>query len=248
MGKRIRERLNETIRRDKIEFNHYKNDSKKDDSLDDKSDDEKEDDAIGKNNDISKFLDDNEILRGLVGGNTCDYDDLYEEEYDEESPTSKRLVVILIVLIISLSTVLVLWSNGYEIVNFAFNKVSEINENKNIDTEDEIITNKNSQLESINLEEYYEKVHHMANTIIIANDGQVWGKAEITKDTVNRIVNDLRGNDDYLSNELEKWLNKDFSNGVEVHNYVWDKLDGSIGKAKALNEEKINEVIKVIEE
>ena len=129
--------------------------------------------------------------------------------------------------------------------NFAFNKVSEINENKNIDSENEAVEN---QVASIDIREYYEKVHHMANTIIIANDGQVWGKAEITKEAVNKIINDLKGNDDYLSNELEKWANKDFSNGVEVHNYVWDKLDGSIGKAKALNEEKIKEVIKGIEE
>lgn len=41
MGKRIRERLNETIRRDKLEINQYNNDNKKDNSLDDKSDEEK---------------------------------------------------------------------------------------------------------------------------------------------------------------------------------------------------------------
>ena len=222
MGKGLRERLNETIRRDKLEINQYNNDNKKDNSLDD-----------------------NEILRGLVEDDTGYNDDLYEEDYDKEKFSSKKLIVILVVLIISLSTVLVLWSNGYEIVNFAFNKVSEINENKNIDSENEAVEN---QVASIDIREYYEKVHHMANTIIIANDGQVWGKAEITKEAVNKIINDLKGNDDYLSNELEKWANKDFSNGVEVHNYVWDKLDGSIGKAKALNEEKIKEVIKGIEE
>lgn len=248
MGKGLRERLNETIRRDKLEINQYNNDNKKDNSLDDKSDEAKKDDVIQENNDISKLLDDNEILRGLVEDDTGYNDDLYEEDYDKEKFSSKKLIVILVVLIISLSTVLVLWSNGYEIVNFAFNKVSKINEDKNIDSENEAVENQDNQVASIDIREYYEKVHHMANTIIIANDGQVWGKAEITKEAVNKIINDLKGNDDYLSNELEKWANKDFSNGVEVHNYVWDKLDGSIGKAKALNEEKIKEVIKGIEE
>ena len=193
MGKGLRERLNETIRRDKLEINQYNND--------DKSDEAKEDDVIQENNDISKLLDDNEILRGLVEDDTGYNDDLYEEDYDKEKFSSKKLIVILVVLIISLSTVLVLWSNGYEIVNFAFNKVSEINEDKNIDSENEAVEN---QVTSIDIREYYEKVHHMANTIIIANDGQVWGKAEITKEAINKIINDLKGNDDYLSNELEK--------------------------------------------
>ena len=39
--------------------------------------------------------------------------------------------MIIIILILSSSIVAVLLINGYEIVNFAFNKVSEINEDKN---------------------------------------------------------------------------------------------------------------------
>ena len=116
MGKGLRERLNETIRRDKLEINQYNNDNKKDNSLYDKSDEAKEDDVIKENDDISKLLDDNEILRGLVEDDTGYNDDLYEEDYDKEKFSSKKLIVILVVLIISLSTVLVLWSNGYEIL------------------------------------------------------------------------------------------------------------------------------------
>ena len=51
-----------------------------------------------------------------------------------------------------------------------------------------------------------------------------------------------------ISDELKKWLSLDFSNGVEVHNYVWNKLDGNIGKAKELDEEKIQQVIKIMKE
>ena len=83
MGKGLRERLNETIRRDKLEINQYNNDNKKDNSLDDKSDEAKEDDVIKENDDISKLLDDNEILRGLVEDDTGYNDDLYEEDYDK---------------------------------------------------------------------------------------------------------------------------------------------------------------------
>ena len=88
----------------------------------------------------------------------------------------------------------------------------------------------------------------MANTIIIADDGQIWGQNEITREAVTQMVNELKGRDDYLSDELKKWLELDFSNGVEVHNYVWDKLDGNIGKAKGLNQEKIQQVIKSMTE
>ena len=58
----------------------------------------------------------------------------------------------------------------------------------------------------------------------------------------------LKGQDDYLSDQLKKWLELDFSNGVEMHNYVWNKLGGNVGKAKALNEEKVEQVIKVMTE
>ena len=88
----------------------------------------------------------------------------------------------------------------------------------------------------------------MANTIIIADDGQIWGQNEITREAVTQIVNEVKGQDDYLSDQLKKWLELDFSNGVEIHNYVWNKLDGNIGKARELNEEKVEQVIKAMTE
>ena len=33
---------------------------------------------------------------------------------------------------------------------------------------------------------------------------------------------------------LQAWKEKDYSNGVEAHNYVWKKLNGNVGRAKAL--------------
>ena len=140
-----------------------------------------------------------------------------------------------------------------EIVNFAFNKVSEINENKNSKKENTVIENEvtensNSAVSHMDLTQCYDIVHYMANTIIIADDGQIWGQNEITREAVTQMVNELKGQDDYLSDELKKWLELDFSNGVEVHNYVWNKLGGNVGKAKALNEEKVEQVIKVMTE
>ena len=236
MGKSVKERLEETIKRDKQEI------SEEDNNMEIKGNKETNvEDFMNKK--IKEMMDDGEQKL-----EDDDEDDEFEEELEEESPNGKKIIIILLVLIISLSTILVLWSNGYEIVNFAFNKVSEINENKKLAKENEVTENENIAVVPMDLTQCYQKVHHMANTIIIADDGQVWGQSEITRGAVTQMINELKGQDDYLSDELKKWLELDFSNGVEVHNYVWNKLGGNVGKAKALNEEKVEQVIKVMTE
>lgn len=53
--------------------------------------------------------------------------------------------------------------------------------------------------------------------------------------------------DDYdrmhLRNSLTKWKKGDFSNAVKVHNYVWEMLDGNVGKAEELDNDQINKII-----
>lgn len=235
MGKSVKERLEETIKRDKQEI------SEEDNNMEIKGNKETNvEDFMNKK--IKEMIDDKEQKLEE------DEDDEFEEEIEERSHNEKKIIVTLIVLIISLSTILALWSNGYEIVNFAFNKVNEINDSKNSKKENEVIENENVAVVPMDLTQCYQKVHHMANTIIIADDGQIWGQNEITREAVTQIVNEVKGQDDYLSDQLKKWLELDFSNGVEIHNYVWNKLDGNIGKARELNEEKVEQVIKAMTE
>ena len=166
MGKSVKERLDETIKRDKQEI------AEEDNKMEIKGNKETNvEDFMNKK--IKEMMDDGEQKL-----EDDDEDDEFEEELEEESPNGKRIIVILLVLIISLSRILVLWSNGYEIVNFAFNKVSEINENKNSKRENtvienEVIENANSAVSHMDLTQCYDIVHHMANTIIIADDGQI---------------------------------------------------------------------------
>lgn len=236
MGKSVKERLNETIRRDKREINEEDNNVES---------------KVNKATNVEDFM--NKKIKEMINdkeeklGEENESDD-FEEDFEEKSSNGKKIIVILLVLIISLSTILVLWSNGYEIVNFAFNKLSEINEDKNAEKKNEVVENEITAVATMDLTQCYQIVHHMANTIIIADDGQIWGQNEITREAVTQMVNELKGRDDYLSDELTKWLELDFSNGVEVHNYVWDKLHGDIGKAKDLNQEKIQQVIKSMTE
>lgn len=236
MGRSVKERLDETIKRDKREINE------EDNNMESKENKETNvEDFMNKK--IKEMIGDDE--KKLKEDNESDgFEEDFQEEFEEKSSNVKKVIVILLVLIISLSTILVLWSNGYEIVNFAFNKVSEINEEKNSEKKNEVVESEGEAQATMDLTQCYQTVHHMANTIIIADDGQIWGQSEITREAVTQMVNELKGRDDYLSDELKKWLELDFSNGVEVHNYVWDKLDGNIGKAKDLNQEKIQQVIK----
>lgn len=225
MGKYVKERLDETIKRDKREINGEVNEE----SVKDKNETKKEVLVSEEVEDVNKESITEE-----------------DDDFEESNFNLKKFIVILLVLIISLSTILVLWSNGYEIVNFAFNKVNEITEEK--DAEEKPQVGEEIVSTPVDLNEIYDKVHLMANTIIVAEDGEIWGTYQITKDDLINVKNQVLGNDDYLYNELSKWLELDFSNAVEVHNYVWEKLGGTVGKAEKLNDEKVQEVIQLLGE
>ena len=97
-----------------------------------------------------------------------------------------------------------------------------------------------------NAKEALDLIHSMANSIVVAE--HKWGSTEITPKTINIALNSLDLITDdykrvYLRNNLEKWKNGDFSNGVELHNYVWDMLDGSIGLADSLNQTMIQSIV-----
>ena len=114
------------------------------------------------------------------------------------------------------------------------------NTNENIQGEESV------QSQQVDINIVYEEVHRMANTIIIPEDGNKWGEDEITKERIEKVLYELNGRDDYLNKELNKWNNSDFSNGVKVHNYVWSKLGGTIGKAKSLNDVNVQKAINLL--
>ena len=64
--------------------------------------------------------------KNLDKNNECDDGDYKEDdEYEEKIAKGKKAIMIIIILILSSSIVAVLLINGYEIVNFAVNKVSQ---------------------------------------------------------------------------------------------------------------------------
>ena len=90
-------------------------------------------------------------------------------------------------------------------------------------------------------------IHKMSNQIINPVDGQKLGIIKITPTNIEKALNSIESinNDEarnYLKEELTKWKNGDFTNAVQVHNYVWHMLDGEIGIASSLDEEEINKI------
>ncbi len=80
-------------------------------------------------------------------------------------------------------------------------------------------------------------MHEMANTKIVAEDGMIWGLQPMTKDRIIAVRTALKKNDPShkrLFEILDRWENKDFTQGVEDHNYLWKLLDGNVGKAVRL--------------
>lgn len=91
-------------------------------------------------------------------------------------------------------------------------------------------------------------IHKMSNGIINASDGKKFGIVEITPDNIDLALDSIKliNNEDakkYLNSQLNRWKKGDFSNAVQVHNYVWHMLNGNIGIASSLDEGKINEIV-----
>lgn len=98
-----------------------------------------------------------------------------------------------------------------------------------------------------NSKEALDLIHSMANTVVDAK--HKWGSTEITPKTIKIALSSVELIDDersrlYLRNALTKWSQGDFSNGVELHNYVWDELDGNIGIAENLDNLMIEKIMK----
>lgn len=179
--------------------------------------------------------------------NTVDYNE-YEggQGYNREERKKKVMVIsVIVVLLVGLTTTL--WFKGYDIVNYVFTiateKAKEKDEQEKVE---EVLEEVVTPLTQEELLDVYDRVHRMVNTIIIAEDGLIWGTESITKEGIEDVLEKLNGNDDNLYNDISKWLELDFSNAVDVHNYVWGKFDGSEGRAIGINEEVVEEVKKVL--
>ena len=185
MGKSVRERLNRTIERDKREISEFNSKMTKSKEL--QLGMECSSAEVNLKND-NKIIDNDEVDHDEVDDDieniiNLDVKEEDNDEYIQSNFKYKKIIIGLLVSIISLSIILVLWSNGYNIVNFLFNKL----DGKDKDNKTNI-KNENTMVVAIDLKSYYEKIHHMSNTIIIAEDGNIWGESEITLEAIEEII------------------------------------------------------------
>ena len=121
---------------------------------------------------------------------------------------------------------------------------------QNEDSQEGIVENESNKNNTMVLSSSYEVVdfiHRMSNQIINPIDGKKNGVIEITPENIDIALNSLYyiyydEAREYLYNELSKWKNGDFNNGVLVHNYVWNLLDGYIGRALSLDKVQITKI------
>ena len=130
-----------------------------------------------------------------------------------------------------------------KITRYKVDKSEENNDTENNDT-DSASDDKNLVYDEYGVVNF---IHKMSNQIINPVDGQKFGIIQITPDNIEIALKSIENiNSDeartYLTKELTKWKNGDFSNGVQVHNYVWHMLDGEIGIASSLDEDEINKI------
>ena len=128
---------------------------------------------------------------------------------------------------------------------------AENNSNEGFDSNKENNSEEKSDDKTISYNEYevVNIIHQMSNSIINPADGKKYGVIEITPEKIDIVLNSLQninneGARNYLENELTKWKEGNFSNGVQVHNYVWHMLDGQIGIASSLDEDAISKTKK----
>lgn len=174
-----------------------------------------------------------------------DYTEGTEEEREINiSKGSKNIIIALIV------TIVVSFPLGFLLYEYSNRESENI---MNVSVKGQKISSVDNNEEKVevkkidNLDKIYDEVHRMSNSLIIAEDNQIWGEDKITRKRIDEVLKFVEGIDDFLAVEIKKWDKLDFNNAVEVHNYVWKKLGGNVGKAIDLNNEGINKAISNID-
>mgnify|MGYP003292770621 CR=1 FL=1 len=85
-------------------------------------------------------------------------------------------------------------------------------------------------------EAFMEALHKMTHQKVYATPK--WGVLEITEERLNEMLQVVKEShydqENFYLETLETWLQGDFSNAVEVHNYIWTLQEGTVGEAERL--------------
>lgn len=92
-------------------------------------------------------------------------------------------------------------------------------------------------------------IHKIAHNVV--NADAKWGEIVISHKSIEigKIMFEDIADDDVVVKSLTEWqeLNFNHDNTVELHNHVWNGLDGNIGEAKSMSEAGVANTIKILE-
>lgn len=119
--------------------------------------------------------------------------------------------------------------------NIQKSKINQVS--KNIDVQENV---------DISVGTVYDVAHKMTNSLIVAD--YIWGRVPMTRKRVDKLYYVVENSDltdrQTLLEMIKRWRKGDFSNIVEDHNYLWDMLRGTIGKAYGQNIEAVEKAEK----
>lgn len=95
---------------------------------------------------------------------------------------------------------------------------------------------KGKVVDILNEEAFMQDLHKMTHQKVYASPK--WGTLAITEERVDLMLQIVEQADyehgTFYKDALIKWADGDFTNAVEVHNWIWELQDGTIGKAERL--------------
>lgn len=164
--------------------------------------------------------------------------------------TWKEIILASLGLLVIVALVFSLLSGCGTVDNETFDQVVEIDDNGEIavtEGNEERFNEVASEVKLRSETSIIKDIHKMANTVVIAE--QKWGKDEITEESINGLIIEIKAGEskkEYvhsveLLDILVRWKQGDFSQADQDHNFVWDLLNGTVGKATGVYEPGIPE-------
>ncbi|TWT05905.1 DUF6241 domain-containing protein [Planomicrobium sp. CPCC 101079] len=151
-----------------------------------------------------------------------------------------------------LGIIALIGSGGYFYIQQSFSKSAEeeitaaaqVITDREVETEVEEVSkesNAGGSEEDMDEKRIQKYVHLMTHQKVEAKEK--WGAVEITPENIENLLTIVEMNQDqyehaeYYKEVLTQWQKGDFSNAVEVHNYIWQLNGGTVGRATGLLDE-----------
>lgn len=132
-------------------------------------------------------------------------------------------------------------SKSDEIADIA-EKIKERDETPAVEAEEPAAKSANAASPDMEETQVQIYLHHMTHQKVKAD--KKWGAVEMTPQKIEDLLVIVNANaklyehGEYYQAVLKEWQAGDFSNSVEVHNFIWNLQGGTVGRATRLLDEQ----------